>query len=396
MKPKSEFHLKTSLFFLLLTLLAASLGISAQIRRDPIVIGEKVTIRSEILNEERELLIYKPKGYDQSQEKYPVLYMLDPDMIFYYASGHLRGLHRIQRIPEVIAVGVRNTDRSRDMTPTKSNRRTGGGADDFIRFLGEELIPFVDTHYRTQPYRILFGISESGMFTIYTLLTAPDLFDAYLASSPSLWWDKRLLLTKAETVFEMRPKYGSEKFLFMALGGRDDIFIRDTDHIISSVKSFCRTLEKKAPDGLEWHLKTFEHGDHQTTPMFFLPVALETLYASWRLPQRTLEAGVQAIQDHYRSLGERFGYEFPVPESAYNRLGYDLVGRLRFDEAIEVFKLNVKLYPDSWNVYDSLGETYAKTGKKERAIENYEKSLELNPQNRNAEKMLVKLRGVEK
>ena len=64
------------------------------------------------------------------------------------------------------------------------------------------------------------------------------------------------------------------------------------------------------------------------------------------------------------------------------------------DEAIEIFKLNVSEHPKSWNVYDSLGEAYMKQGKKESAIENYRKSLELNPNNENGQDMLKKLGAI--
>ncbi len=76
-----------------------------------------------------------------------------------------------------------------------------------------------------------------------------------------------------------------------------------------------------------------------------------------------------------------------------DRLGYDLLKSKKVQEAIEIFKLNVEMFPNSSNVYDSLGEAYMVNGDKELAIKNYEKSLELNPKNTNAVDMLKKLRG---
>ncbi len=64
----------------------------------------------------------------------------------------------------------------------------------------------------------------------------------------------------------------------------------------------------------------------------------------------------------------------------------------KFQEAIKLFKLNVEYFPDSWNVYDSLAEAYMKNGNNDLAIKNYEKSLELNSENKNASEMLKKLR----
>ncbi len=78
---------------------------------------------------------------------------------------------------------------------------------------------------------------------------------------------------------------------------------------------------------------------------------------------------------------------------ASNGIGYDLLGRDRIDAAIAVFEWNVERFPEAWNVYDSLGEAYAENGDTARAIDNYERSLERNPENDNAVAMLAKLRG---
>lgn len=392
MKRKFGFLLKTILMVTILAFLLINNYSFAQSKGEKIVIGETVTIQSKILNEERKLYIYKPVGYEQSKEKYPVLYLLDGHSGFHHTTGIIWSLRRFGRIPKILVVGILNTDRNRDLTPTESYFPTAGGADNFLKFLKEELIPFVDKDYRTQPFRILFGVSLSGMFTIYTLLTAPDIFSAYIASSPSLWWDKRGLLKKAETVFAKPFKFKSNKLLFITVGGRDDSNARDPDNILSSTDSFCKILENKAPEGLEWHFDIYENGDHLTTPLQSLPIVFEALYSDWQLPERITNSSIQAVQNHFKSLSEKFGYEIPIPESTYNRLGYNLMNQQKYNEAIEIFKLNVKLHPNSWNVYDSLGEAYMRAGNKELAIHNYKKSLELNPQNDNAIGMLNNLR----
>ncbi|MEW6213420.1 MAG: tetratricopeptide repeat protein, partial [Acidobacteriota bacterium] len=80
-------------------------------------------------------------------------------------------------------------------------------------------------------------------------------------------------------------------------------------------------------------------------------------------------------------------------EAQVNALGYRLMNANRLDDAIEIFKLNVEAFPRAWNVYDSLGEAYMKKGNRELAIKNYEKSLELNPQNGGAMEALRRLRA---
>jgi CubicO group peptidase (beta-lactamase class C family) len=103
--------------------------------------------------------------------------------------------------------------------------------------------------------------------------------------------------------------------------------------------------------------------------------------------------GTQAALDLYPRIkaGAVPGYQ--ANEPALNTLGYHLLSRKKIDDAIKVFELNVHEYPQGWNCYDSLGEGYMIAGKTEQAIQNYEKSLELNPQNTNGAEMLKKLRG---
>ena len=80
-----------------------------------------------------------------------------------------------------------------------------------------------------------------------------------------------------------------------------------------------------------------------------------------------------------------------VNEAQMNRIGYNLLAMKRVKDAIEVFRLNVEDYPQSSNTYDSLGEAYMVNGDKDLAIKNYQRSIELNPENTNGVEMLKKL-----
>ena len=104
-----------------------------------------------------------------------------------------------------------------------------------------------------------------------------------------------------------------------------------------------------------------------------------------------LEKNIASTIEHYHDLKKKYpdNYNFSVRE--LNRLGYQLLGLEKVDEAIEIFKLNVEVYPTSSNAYDSLGEAYMNNNQKELSVKNYEKSIELNPKNANAIKMLKKL-----
>jgi peptidylprolyl isomerase len=104
--------------------------------------------------------------------------------------------------------------------------------------------------------------------------------------------------------------------------------------------------------------------------------------------------GPEATQRLFEELkAEKFD-GLHVDEGQINGLGYARLGKQKLAEAIAVFRWNVELFPGSANVYDSLGEAYAKDGRQELAIQNYERSLAINPKNANAEKKLAGLKSV--
>jgi len=103
------------------------------------------------------------------------------------------------------------------------------------------------------------------------------------------------------------------------------------------------------------------------------------------------ESGVEEAIQKYKEIKANHADEYVFHERGLNAVGYNLLRNDKIEDAIEIFKFNAEEYPDAFNVYDSLGEAYMKHGDKELAIQNYKKSLELNPNNENAKKMLEEL-----
>ena len=146
--------------------------------KNPIHIGHVEALYSDILQEERTFSVYLPKSYSAGAEPYPVLYQLDGEgETFVQAAMAAWYLTTIaERIPEHIIIGIGNTDRARDMAAER-------GAGDFLRFLGSELGPHVERHYRAGGSRLLCGQSSSSLFACYAMLRASHLFDAYVMNS---------------------------------------------------------------------------------------------------------------------------------------------------------------------------------------------------------------------
>jgi hypothetical protein len=137
---------------------------------DLVAIGQKFKIESKILGETREVWIRLPQGYENSQEKYPLLIQLGGGAHFLYSAGVVDILSRNDHIPKMIVAAVADpTPRHhyRDSTPTKVDYLPdSGGASKFLQFIKEELLTALGVGYRVQPFRILCGHGLSGLFAV--------------------------------------------------------------------------------------------------------------------------------------------------------------------------------------------------------------------------------------
>lgn len=132
--------------------------------------------------------------------------------------------------------------------------------------------------------------------------------------------------------------------------------------------------------------------DHQTNLRYMWYGIQGLRSASDVLRQTVIESGIESALKEFQTIKSIKADKYYFDEIEFNRLGYRFIGEDRIAEAIAVFKLNVEMYPDSWNVYDSLGEGYMIKGDSAQAIKYYQKSLELNPENTNGIEMLKRLK----
>jgi len=182
---------------------------------------------SMVPGQEYELQISLPAGYATVNKKYPVLYLMDSQWDFSLLTALYGEQYYDGFIPEMIIVGVTwggvnpNPDslRARDYTPTKENRLPqSGGADKFLAFMKNELLPFIETNYKADKNdRILMGCSLGGLFTMYTLFTHPEMFQRYVAASPAFGWDNEVLYQYEKKYFENKSNPSAS--LFMCIGG---------------------------------------------------------------------------------------------------------------------------------------------------------------------------------
>ena len=368
------------LVFLALALLANA---SAAAAADVIAVGEALRLPSKVLGEERTILVSTPSRYGQGDERYPVLYLTDGDAHLVHTRGTVDFLARAGVIPDLIIVGVANTDRTRDLTPTRwaaprpggrSAPANGGGAGKFLDFFSQELIPFVEGRYRTAPCRILAGHSLGGLFALTALVQRPELFNAFVAASPALAWDDDLILRQ------------TARFL----GGRQElkrtltVTMADEEAADAPPTRFDRlraTLAATKAQGFRWDSKLMADEDHGTVVLPTHYWGLRKIFEGWRLPEdpktRRFSGTVSDLVEHYAALRDRLGVPDGPPEPILNQVGYQHLLAGDTEGALSFFRNALQRYPRAANVHDSLGEAFERAGRNGEALSCYEKAVDL-------------------
>ena len=158
----------------------------------------KTTIRSAILNQERELIVHFPGGYDPSK-KYPVLFVLDGSSQDQHISDKFDSLHIAAKTPQVIIIGIPNMTRDNRvfqlvppfmLTAPEKPESPPGTADIFLEFMEKELVPYAEKNFNTSKVRLFAGNSRGGLLVMYSLIRKPDLFSGRFCFSTGCDRDK--------------------------------------------------------------------------------------------------------------------------------------------------------------------------------------------------------------
>ncbi|MFT5233940.1 MAG: putative alpha/beta superfamily hydrolase [Candidatus Krumholzibacteriia bacterium] len=351
----------------------------------PISIRHTRVMASEVMAEDRRFSVHLPRGYEQQPSRsYPMMIVLDGGAWAGLMAETLHSYRMRGAAPPVIVVGVGNTDRTRDLTTTHvDDMPTSGGADKFAKFLGDELIPYIDQEYRTNSYRIIFGHSFGGLFGVYSVICHQELgFDACIAASPALYYDRGPTLRKIEKVLAENPPQGP-KFFYLSMANE-----------LSYAEAIDFLKEQFGDeDWVRWQEKKYAEETHGSVPKRVIPDGVEALFANWSMSRSTMNGGWEKVADHHKMLSKQMGYEVLVPEAMANTIGYQEMNRGDTSDAIKIFEWNAQTYPASVNVWDSLGEALLAKGRLADAAVNYEKVLALAPGDANALKMLDIIRN---
>lgn len=376
--------------FITFALLLFSFCLKAQ-NDENITIGKKEVITSKALNENRTLWIYTPDITSQnpnSEKRYPVLYLLDGSAHFYSTVGIIQQHSQANgngTLPEMIIVAIENTNRVRDFIPSNDL----DNPNPFIEFLSSELMPHIDKNYKTAPYKMLIGHSLGGLTVIDILTNFPEMFNAYIAIDPSMWYDNEKYLTN--TVSKLPKKNMNGKRLFIGTANtlpkgmefsqlkNDKSF--ETQHIRSIFK--LDEFLKANTNGLIYGSKYYENETHNSVPLiseydglrfifdFFLLDATEKDFTD------STDLIASKLKTHYANVTEKMGYMNAAPEAFINYFAYEALGKKQYIKAKALFELNIEWYPESSNVYDSYADYYLAQKDTVNAVTNYQKALQI-------------------
>lgn len=253
---------------------AAALTHPAPEAETPITAGVSLKLRSPIMGGAREINVWVPPGYSGETRRYGVLYLLDGGLNQDFM--HIAGLAQLGALSgtyeTLIVVGIKTENRRAELTAAPNDPRyleafpESGHADRFRRHIAEEVIPLVESRYRTGERRALIGESLAGYFVVDTLLKRPDLFNDYIAISPSLWWDGRALARQSAALLRATPPEG--KRLYLAVGDEGGTMQKGVDAVIASLRG-------TAPPSFKWRYA--DKSASETHSTIFHVAALEAL-----------------------------------------------------------------------------------------------------------------------
>ena len=248
----------------LIALLTVGAPAAAQVPEPtPVVIGQSYALPSAIYDAPREINVWLPPGYAESGRSYPVLYLLDggQDQDFHHISGlaQLGTVNGTTR--DVIVVGVASVDRRNELALPTLNAEliarypTQGQSDRFRRFLAGEVLPFVEARFRTNGETALMGESLAGLFVVETFLKEPRMFDAWVAVSPSLWWDDGQLARQAGA--HLRDHSNDSRTLILTMGD-------EGAEALALMETLTGNLRDHAMPGVTWDFRPRPTESHAT------------------------------------------------------------------------------------------------------------------------------------
>ncbi len=338
-----------------------------------ISIATKHAISSNILNEDRAILISLPEGYEKTTANYPVLVLTDGVQNIKHVIGSIELLTRTGSIPPIIVVGIKSTNRTKDFSPTISENSPGSGnGPNYLEFIEKEVLPFVKSNYRTHPFTILEGHSLGGLFTAYALFEKPDLFDAHLIMSPSFWWNTEEFIKKSGAFFKENPNL--EKAIYFSIGEDES---SSKWGMRKELSKFVDSLKAHKPKNLRFKHTEFKNEGHMSSPLLGTYFGLKWIFSDMLYTDKQIENYTDsAFLAHAQKMMDKYGSAAKQSAESYVMLSNYVSSKKKYKSAIIILKRGVEAYDYDVFLKYNLAKSYEKDKNIPQAIAIYKSAIE--------------------
>jgi hypothetical protein len=335
-------------------------------------------IKSEKLNETRDIQLYIPEGYSEDKV-YPIIVVLDAHYLFESVVANARYYSYWDEMPECIVVGVNQYEKENRAREVAFNDASGlpeKKSADFFEFIGMELIPFVEKNYNTANFKMIVGHDDTANFANYYLFKEVPLFDAYINLSP-------YFAPKMEDRIATRlEEFETKKFYYLATADEDT---RKEAKRIRGLNESLRTLKN---ENVFYYYDDFTEANHNSLAVQAIPRAMSKIFTIYRpISVKEYREKIVTLKtspylyliDKYETIEELFGFEKRVSVNDFMAI-YSAIRKNKKDEDLELLaKLGKKEYPDTALFHFFMGEYYEKIGKPKKALRMYQNGFSMNP-----------------
>ena len=359
------------------------------------------------MNDEREIQVFLPDSYAESNKNYPVLYILDGQRYFLHGVSLQKSFVEFRHTPEFIVVGISKKQSERNSNFSINSKK-------YLEFIEKETIALIDEKFRTSKKRLLFGWAYGGGFVVETMTTKPNLFDAYISASPFPLKNK---IDKVDSLFTKNPNF--DKLLYFT-SGSDEGVVKDETEKLNLL------MINKAPKTMNWAFRELKGEQHRSTPFTTLYHGIKEYFHFYpelqfnNLESFTKAGGLNYVYNYYKQRAKQFGFSpeltkwtmFTLTRNAIRANNYNqfsafvnefkktkFIGELRvsracsiaefylknkqYDKAINLFTYLTKKHPNSERPLNGLGDTYKELKKERKASIYYKKAKKLTESNSN-------------
>ncbi len=363
--------MKKYIFLLILLTTNLSFGQNAE---SALITGDRHSITSKHLGEERTFQVYLPPSYFFSKSSnFPVVYLIDGDYNFHYDTGLIESLSEVaNRIPEMIVIGISdkgNTKYKKNCTLASASSKEGN-ARNFMAFIEKELKPHIQKNYRTSTYDIIIGHSIGGLFVTNYFLENPKAFDNYIAIDPSYWWDDFEVISRADSLFKDRKELESN--LFVSLAATKGM----------GVQQFVGVLDKYYPNQQKWTYLHYPDESHGSVGLITISDALQAIFKGWEISRKKFYSfkTAQDVIDNYKKFTTDYSTSFSIPSYSLGNIVYFYFRReLAEDLKILESGINQHFPSSSSDFYTQLALNHFEKGALDKAEEMYKKGIQSNP-----------------